>query len=84
MTRRMRLSDRNVSRLRVEKVEYAVWDTRICAGLGVRVRPLRRTQGAISACLSRPLHDGSSKRRSLGPVRLMDVDTSFTRAIGAP
>ena len=62
MTRRMRLGDRNVSRLRVEKVEYAVWDTRI-PGLGVRVRP-----SGHKAFVFLATHDGSSKRRSLGPV----------------
>ena len=75
MTRRMRLSDRNVSRLRVEKVEYAVWDTRI-SGLGVRVRP-----SGHKAFVFLATHDGSSKRRSLGPVRLMDVDEARNRCL---
>ena len=38
MARRMRLSDRNVAQLRVEKAEYTVWDTHM-PNLGVRVRP---------------------------------------------
>ena len=75
MTRRMRLSDRNVSRLRVEEVEYAVWDTRI-PGLGVRVR----TSGH-KAFVFLATHDGSSKRRSLGPVALMDVDEARNRCL---
>ena len=75
MTRRMRLSDRNVSRLRVEKVEYAVWDTRI-PGLGVRVRP-----SGHKAFVFLATHDGSSKRRSLGPVALMDVDEARNRCL---
>ena len=37
-TRRMRLTDAGIRRLRADKTEYVVWDSRV-AGLGVRVRP---------------------------------------------
>ena len=59
MARKMRFSDRNVSRLRVEKSEYTVWDTRI-TGLGVRVRPSGyRTFVLLDS------RDGSSKRHTV-------------------
>ena len=68
MARRMRLSDRNVSRLRVEKSEYTVWDTRV-TGLGVRVRP-----SGYQTFVFLDSHGGSSTRRTLGPVTLMGVE----------
>ena len=75
MTQRMRLSERTVSRLRVEKVEYTVWDTRT-PGLGVRVRTSGHKAFVILAG-----QDGSSKRRSLGSVTLMDVDEARNRCL---
>ena len=38
MPRRKRLTDAGIAKLRPERREYTVWDTRV-AGLGVRVRP---------------------------------------------
>ena len=68
MPRRMRLSDRNVARLRVEKSEHTVWDTRI-TGLGVRVRPSgHKVFIYLDSC------GGSSKRRTLGQTKPMTVD----------
>ncbi len=75
MARRMRLSDRAVARLRAASSEYTLWDTRV-TGLGVRVRP----SGHRSFVL---LHDteGTSKRRSLGPVARMTVDEARARCL---
>ena len=68
MPRRMRLSDRNVARLRVERSEYAVWDTKV-TGLGVRVRP---SGHRAFICLDN--RGESSKRRTLGQTTLMTVE----------
>ena len=38
MRREMRLTDTGVRRLRPDRTEYIVWDSRV-SGLGVRVRP---------------------------------------------
>ena len=75
MARKMRLSDRNVAQLRVEKSEYTVWDTRI-TGLGVRVRP-----SGYRTFVFLDSRDGSSKRRSLGPVALMGVEEARARCL---
>ena len=75
MARRMRLSDRNVSRLRVEKSEYTVWDTRV-TGLGVRVRP-----SGYRTFVFLDSHGGSSTRRTLGPVTLMGVEEARARRL---
>ena len=73
MLRRMRLSDRNVGRLLLEKREYTVWDTRT-AGLGVRVRP---SGHRTFICLDS--RSGSSRRRTLGRTTLMSVDEARVR-----
>ena len=75
MAGRLRLSDRSVARLRAEKSEYAVWDTRI-AGLGVRVRP-----SGYRTFIFLDSRDGSSKRRTLGPVALMGVEEARARCL---
>ena len=75
MARKMRLSDRNISRLRVEKSEYTVWDTRI-TGLGVRVRP-----SGYRTFVFLDSRGGSSKRHTLGPVTLMDVEEARARCL---
>ncbi len=68
MPRRMRLSDRNIARLRAERSEYTVWDTRT-AGLGVRVRP-----SGHRAFIHLDSRGGSSKRHTLGQATLMTVE----------
>ena len=68
MTRRIRLSDRSVSRLRAAKREYTVWDVRV-ADFGVRVRP---SGYRTFVCLEQ--RDGTSRRHTLGPVNLMSVE----------
>ncbi len=73
MTRRIRLSDRSVSRLRAEKTEYTVWDTRV-ADLGVRVRP-----SGYRTFVFLEQRDGTSRRHTLGPVNLMSVDEARAR-----
>ncbi len=70
MPRRMRLSDRNVARLRQEAAEYTVWDTRM-AGLGVRIRP-----SGQRAFIYLDSGGGSSKRRTLGQTMLMTVENA--------
>lgn len=75
MPGRMRLSDRNVARLGVEKSEYAVWDTRV-TGLGVRVRP-----SGHRAFIYLDSRGGTSKRRTLGRTTLMTVDDARARCL---
>ena len=75
MPRRMRLSDRNVARLRPEKSEFTVWDKRT-AGLGVRVRP-----SGHRAFIYLDSRGGSSKRRTLGQTTLMAVEEARTRCL---
>ena len=67
MTRRLRLSDRSVTRLRAEKAEYTVWDTHT-RGLGLRVRP-----SGYRSFVFLDQRDGVSKRHTLGQVSLIDV-----------
>ena len=75
MTRKMRLSDRAVARLGSASREYTVWDTRI-TGLGVRVRPSGHRSFVIL-----DNRNGSSKRRTLGPVTRMTVDEARSRCL---
>ena len=75
MSRKMRLSDRSVARLRVEKSEYSVWDTRVTR-LGVRVRP-----SGYRTFVFLDSRGGSSKRHTLGPTTLMDVEEARARCL---
>ena len=75
MARRMRLSDRAVVRLGAASSEFTVWDTRT-TGLGVRVRP----SGHKSFVLL-DNRNGSSKRRTLGPVTHMTVKEARSRCL---
>ena len=75
MSRKMRLSDRSVARLRVEKPEYTVWDTRVTR-LGVRVRP-----SGYRTFVFLDSRGGSSKRHTLGPTTLMDVEEARARCL---
>ena len=68
MPRRMRLSDRNVARLRAEDSEYTVWDTKV-TGLGVRVRSSGHRSFVVL-----DNRNGSSRRRTLGLADLLEVD----------
>lgn len=75
MARRMRLSDRIVSRLRPEACEYTVWDTRV-TGLGVRVRPSgHRTFIVLDS------RDGSPRRRTLGLSGVMDIEEARAKCL---
>ena len=67
MTRRIRLTDTAITRLRPREREYTVWD-RSVPGLGVRVRPT----GGKSFVLLREI-GGRSRRVSIGPVSTMAV-----------
>ena len=73
MTRRMRLSDRAVARLRAEASEYTIWDARI-SGLGVRVRPSGHRSFVVL-----DNRDGCSRRWTLGPAARMTVDEARSR-----
>ena len=73
MAQRMRLTNRNVAELSVERSEYTVWDTRT-AGLGVRVRPT-----GYRAWIYLDNRGGTSTRHTLGPVTLMTVDEARFR-----
>ena len=75
MPRRLRLSDRNVARLRVEKAEYTVWDSKV-TGLGVRIRPSGHRAFIYLDC-----RGGSSKRRTLGQTTLVTVEEARVRCI---
>ena len=75
MPRRMRLSDRNVARLRAERTEYTVWDTRVTR-LGVRVRP-----SGYRTFVFLDSRGGSSIRRTLGPVTLMGVEEARAKCL---
>ena len=72
-TKRMRLTDAGIARLRPREREYTVWDSRT-PGLGVRVRP----SGGTSFVLLRKT-GGRSTRRSLGAVTSMRVDDARRR-----
>ena len=75
MARKMRLSDRAVTRLSAGSREYTVWDTRT-SGLGVRVRPSGHTSFVVL-----DHRNGSSKRRTLGPATHMTVDDARSRCL---
>ena len=68
MTRKVKLTDARIGKLKAEDVEYMVWDTRI-AGFGVRVRPT----GHKSYVYHRHA-EGQSRKFTLGPVALGSVD----------
>ncbi|MDE0241447.1 MAG: tyrosine-type recombinase/integrase [bacterium] len=77
MTRRMRLTDRSVSRLRAEGRDYVVWDSRT-RGLGVRVRP-----SGYRAFVYLDIRDDSSGRRhTLGPAETLTVEQARTLCRG--
>lgn len=75
MTRKLRLTDRAVARLPAMSGEYTVWDTQI-TGLGVRVRPSGHRSFVVL-----DNRNGSSKRRTLGPVARMNVDDARSRCL---
>ena len=75
MARKMRLSDRNVAQLHTEKSEYTAWDTRV-TGLGVRIRP-----SGYRTFVFLDSRGGSSKRHTLGPVTLMDVEEARAKCL---
>ena len=75
MTRKMRLTDRAVGRLGAAPGEYTVWDTRI-TGLGVRVRPSGHRSFVVL-----DNRNGSSKRRTVGPVTHMTVDEARSQCL---
>ena len=55
--------------------KYTVWDTRI-TGLGVRVRP-----SGYRTFVFLDSRDGSSKRHTVGPVTLMDVEDARAKCL---
>ncbi len=67
MTRRMRLSDAGILRLRPGGKEYTVWDT-AAPGLGVRVRP-----AGSRAYVVRQRGPGATRRVTLGSAMLKSV-----------
>ena len=75
MARKMRLSDANVAKLRLEGDEYTVWDTRI-PGMGVRVRP-----SGYRAFVYHHTREGSSTRHTLGPVTLTRVEEAHRKCL---
>ncbi len=75
MTRKMRLSDRAVSRLVAAPGEFTVWDTRV-TGLGVRVRP-----SGYKSFVLMDNGNGSSKRRTVGSATHITVDEARSRCL---
>ena len=74
-TKRQRLTDSNVARLKPKAREYTVWDTRH-AGLGVRVRP----SGHRSYVYCRKAEDGAG-RITLGRVALTSVEDARRQCV---
>ena len=75
MTRKIKLTDARIGKLRARDIEYMVWDTRI-AGFGVRVRP----SGHKSYVYHRHA-EGQSRKFTLGPVALGSVDEARRECI---
>lgn len=75
MTRRKRLTDAGIERLRPSRKEYTVWDTQV-AGLGVRVRPSGYRsyvwQGHVS---------GAAVRVTIGSAALGTVDEARRKSL---
>ena len=69
MTRRTRLTDAGVKRLKPGTTDYTVWDT-VTPGLGVRVR----TTGFRGYVFHHRGGAGNGRRISLGPVTLKRVE----------
>ena len=67
MTRRMRLTDAGIMRLKPDSTDYTVWDT-VVAGLGVRVR-----KSGFRGYVFHQRGPGNARRVSLGPVTLKSV-----------
>ena len=74
-TKRQRLTDANVERLKPAAREYTVWDTRH-SGLGVRIRP----SGHRSFVYCRKGED-DTRRITLGSVALMRVEDVRRRCV---
>ena len=75
MTRRIRLTDSAIGRLRPSSSEYVVWDSKV-AGLGVRVRP--------SGHRSYVWHgraDGAAVRVTIGSAALKTVEEARREAL---
>ena len=68
MTKRTRLTDAGINRLKPGRTDYTVWDT-VVPGLGVRVR----TSG-FRGYVYHQRGQGDSRRVSLGPVTLKGVE----------
>ncbi len=67
-TKKVRLTDAAVERLRPREIEYTIWDTRI-AGFGVRVRP-----SGHRSYVWQGFKDGRPTRITIGPVVLKAID----------
>ena len=68
MRREMRLTDTGVRRLRPDRTEYIVWDSRV-SGLGVRVRPSGHRNYVWHG-----QSNGATVRLTIGPTNLKTVD----------
>ena len=68
MTRRTRLTDAGIKRLKPASADYTVWDT-VTPGLGVRVRA-----SGFRGYVFHQRGAGDGRRLSLGPVTLKDVE----------
>ena len=69
MRRRKRLTNNGIARLRPEKREYTVWDSKV-AGLGVRVRP----SGSRTFIYCRQIRETACRKISFGPAALRKVE----------
>ena len=68
MPRRKRLTDAGIARLRPERREYTVWDTRV-PGLGVRVRP-----SGLRTYIHLRKSTSGVKKSSLGPATSRGIE----------
>ena len=68
MRREMRLTDTGVRRLRPDRTEYIVWDSRV-SGLGVRVRPSGHRNYVWHG-----QSNGATVRLTIGPTNLKTVE----------
>ncbi|MYA89891.1 MAG: tyrosine-type recombinase/integrase [Boseongicola sp. SB0662_bin_57] len=75
MTKRMRLTDAGIMRLKPGTADYTVWDT-VTPGLGVRVR----TSG-FRGYVFHQRGPGSTQRVSLGPVTLKGVQDARLKCL---
>ena len=74
-TRRVRLTDAGIRKLRPARTEYIVWDSRV-ADLGVRVRPSGHRSFVWHGAVN-----GVARRITIGPVSLKTMDEARSECL---